>query len=527
MEKTNITINKESSKINLLWSPYSRRLRIAILLALALGIEGLMRSNINMAMICMIKNKSPKSQEVGSYNFTEYDKKCMYENGNNNTSLIRHYEGEFEWSGQEQSLIFTSFYLGGLFSVIPGAYLCTRFGSKYVVFWGAVLNVAGTFLTPLTAKYLGPYAVLVLRFIMGTGQGILVPCMNVLIADWFPMFEKSMAVAIATTGNQISVITALFLTAELCQIKILGGWPAAFYVYAIIGTFFCTIWFLYVIDRPELDKKITQAEINFINGNKKRVINVSQNNTIPWKKILTSSTVLAASLNSFAQNFFNVGLVTYIPLYYKTVLRANLTSNGIMSALPFIVQLVTKITFATMADYLKKNMIMSNTNVTKMFNFIGSIGASILIFLVTYFDCENKLMAVVLIMMSVGMSSGYIPGYNTSIVCIAPKYTAVVGSYCRMWAQFASVMAPFTIGLLVKSNNPDDWKYVFYILTALLFLCGIHFQIYGSSSPMGWAKIEVQDEQLGEPLQNTIALDEAVDNTICKSDNELKNLKVN
>ncbi|CEF60808.1 Sialin [Strongyloides ratti] len=510
MEKTNVTINRESSKINLLWSPYSRRLRIAILLALALGIEGLMRSNINMAMICMIKNNIPKSQEIEKYNLTEYNKKCMYENGNSNISLVRRYEGEFEWSGQEQSYIFTSFYLGGLFSVIPGAYLCTKFGSKYVVFWGAVLNVAGTFLTPLTARYLGPYAVIVVRFIMGTGQGILVPCMNVLIADWFPMFEKSMAVAIATTGNQISVITALFLTAELCQIKMLGGWPAAFYIYAIIGTIFCTIWFFFVIDRPELDKKITQMEINFINGNKKRVVNISKNNTIPWKKIITSSTVLAASLNSFAQNFFNVGLVTYIPLYYKTVLRANLTSNGIMSALPFIVQLVTKITFATMADYLKKNMIMSNTNVTKMFNFIGSIGASILIFLVTYFDCENKLMAVILIMMSV-----------------APKYTAVVGSYCRIWAQFASVLAPFTIGLLVKSNNPDDWKYVFYILTGLLSLCGIHFQIYGSSSPMGWAKFETQDELLGEPLQNTKIQDEGIDDTIKKIDNELKNLKVN
>uniref|UniRef100_A0A0N5C665 MFS domain-containing protein n=1 Tax=Strongyloides papillosus TaxID=174720 RepID=A0A0N5C665_STREA len=525
LEKANLTTNRESPKISVLWSPYSRRLRIAILLALALGIEGLMRSNINMAMICMIKNDSSKSQGIVKYNFSEYDGKCMYDNINSSRNSFKQYEGEFEWSGQQQSIIFTSFYLGGLFSVIPGAYLCTKFGSKYVVFWGAILNVAGTFLTPLTARHLGPYAVVFIRFLMGTGQGILVPCMNVLIADWFPMFEKSMAVAIATTGNQISVITALFFTAELCQFKLLGGWPAAFYVYAIIGTIFCTIWFCYVIDRPELDKKITQMEIDFISDNKKRIINVSQNNTIPWMKIVTSGPVLAASLNSFAQNFFNVGLVTYIPLYYKTVLRANLTSNGIMSALPFIVQLVTKITFATTADYLKKNMLMSNTTVTKMFNFIGSVGASLIIFLVTYFDCENRVIAVILIMMSVGISSGYIPGYNTSIVCIAPKYTAVVGSYCRIWAQFASVMAPFTIGLLVKSNNPKDWNYVFYILTTLLFSCGIHFQIYGSSSPMKWAKFETQDEEIDEPLQNETTLNEP--NTIDKGDNELKNLKIN
>lgn len=37
-----------------LWTFSAIRLRIAVALALALSIEGLMRSNINMAMVCMI-----------------------------------------------------------------------------------------------------------------------------------------------------------------------------------------------------------------------------------------------------------------------------------------------------------------------------------------------------------------------------------------------------------------------------------------------------------------------------------------
>lgn len=37
-----------------LWSWGSRRFRVAVMLALALSIEGFMRSNINMAMICMV-----------------------------------------------------------------------------------------------------------------------------------------------------------------------------------------------------------------------------------------------------------------------------------------------------------------------------------------------------------------------------------------------------------------------------------------------------------------------------------------
>lgn len=45
-------MNKQSSVG--LWTLRNIRIRIAILLAAALCIEGLMRSNLNMAMVCMV-----------------------------------------------------------------------------------------------------------------------------------------------------------------------------------------------------------------------------------------------------------------------------------------------------------------------------------------------------------------------------------------------------------------------------------------------------------------------------------------
>ena len=73
-------------------------------------------------------------------------------------------------SKPDQALIFTSFYAGGLAIVIPGSYLCDRFGAKKVVLIGAAVNVIGTFLTPLVASTMHAYALVALRFIMGCGQ---------------------------------------------------------------------------------------------------------------------------------------------------------------------------------------------------------------------------------------------------------------------------------------------------------------------------------------------------------------------
>jgi len=46
-----------------LWSFHSIRLRLALMLALALIVQGLMRSNLNMAMVCMV-NRTAINQMI-------------------------------------------------------------------------------------------------------------------------------------------------------------------------------------------------------------------------------------------------------------------------------------------------------------------------------------------------------------------------------------------------------------------------------------------------------------------------------
>ncbi|VDO36053.1 unnamed protein product [Brugia timori] len=79
-----------------LWSLQSVRLRIIIILAIALCIEGLMRTNMNMAMICMV-NLTAVMQFKQSFN------------------------GDLLWTGQEQAWVFAAFYVGSLLVVFPGS----------------------------------------------------------------------------------------------------------------------------------------------------------------------------------------------------------------------------------------------------------------------------------------------------------------------------------------------------------------------------------------------------------------------
>jgi hypothetical protein len=98
-----------------------------------------------------------------------------------------------------------------------------------------------------------------------------------------------------------------------------------------------------------------------------------------------------------------------------------------MSALPFVVQLVTKIWFAAVSDWIKRKALMTSTAVTKLFNLIGLLflskkfktyfegifGAGICFVFLSFCDCSTPYLAIGLAIIAVGLSSGFIPGYNT------------------------------------------------------------------------------------------------------------------
>ena len=193
-------------------------------------------------------------------------------------------------------------------------------------------------------------------------KGILVPCMNVLIAHWFPLSEKSTAIAIATTGNQVSVVAAMFLTAELCQINLLGGWPLAFHSYGIIGVLFCIFWAVYVFNSPSKAKNISTDEVLFIQDS---IHNVGGKKIaakeVPWKAIFTSATVWATALNSFSHNFMTVGTITYIPSYYQTVLKMDLSSVSHYYSI-YYEDWSTKRPFFSEWDYVRISFHLSTNN---------------------------------------------------------------------------------------------------------------------------------------------------------------------
>ncbi|VDP12549.1 unnamed protein product [Heligmosomoides polygyrus] len=445
---------------------------------------------VKFAMVCMLNETAisgVKELRATNHSLVKCD---VLKVGNEKVYL---YNGDLMWTSQQRAVIFASFYAGGLVATLVTEVILNRWmGAKRLVLYGAIINVVGTFATPTVASYFGAVPLVMLRFIMGFGQGLLWPCMSVLVGHWFPPTEKSTALAIATTGNQLSVVIAMFATAELCQIPFMGGWPMAFHTYGVLGVMLCVVWQVFVADDPAKARGITDEELQIITS-------ASGRRPPNWVQLLTSPVVWSIAGSAFAHNFITVGTVTYLPLYYKTVLNMSLTSNGILSALPFICQFVSKIIYAGFADESKKRKWMGFTNVTKACNTSASLGLALCFGLLCFCDCTYRWTAVVLVCLAMAFVSGYVPGYNTSVVSIAPSQTAAIASFSRIWAQIASSIAPYEIGALTKQGILEEWRVVFLTIVIICITTGAFFQISGSADVQSWDTI--RDE---EPKQELI-----------------------
>ncbi|GMR55864.1 hypothetical protein PMAYCL1PPCAC_26059 [Pristionchus mayeri] len=451
-----------------LFSFRSLRLRVVLLICGAFSVQGLARGSFGMAAVCFIS-------EAGNATGACVETKLSY---------------TVDWSVTTLSRIHTSFYIGSFISVLIVDRVVKRFGAKAVMAFGSVLSACGSMLTPLVILFV-PHsaATAILRFLMGVGYAFVIPCGSVIISRWFPLFERSTGMAVFTAGNQVGTAIAMLITAEMCKMDLFGGWPLSFEAYGLIFWVFVVLWLTEITNTPRQHKNITAVELEYITGKtaaKARAVSIVRRT--PYRKIFLSPAILSICSCSFAQSFVVVAFVTYLPKYYQQALGMQLHKNGIFSAAPYVVQIVTKMTFAIIADNIKaRSKNINQDRLAKLFNAVACFGSGLCILAISFLGAEQSTLIMLLMTAQMGLFSGFVPGYNTSIVTVAPMFTATVSAYSQVFSQFGSALAPFIIGLITQNGTLDEWRWVFYIITGILFVAGVIYQAFGKCTAEPWA----------------------------------------
>ncbi|VDO89663.1 unnamed protein product [Heligmosomoides polygyrus] len=453
-------------------------------------------------------------------NFTLPDSRCQRQADDGHPIVVDYgptcntlFQGTLFWSHQTQNIIFSATFWGALLVIGPSMLIWHCCSPRLLLFAALLVYVASTSVTPWLALRLGPIAVFAARLFMGFGEGFVIPSVNALIANWFPVEEKSTALALYTAGNQLAGALGNPMAAAFCASSF--GWPGVFYSIATIGTLWCVLWFFTSTDHPKNCKRISDKEYAYLTNNIMHSHNrAATASSVPYARIFTSSPFLAQLLCFYITNLTITLFHFYVPSFLKDILYLGVIANGTFSSLPNVVNLVVKIIWSLLMDRLKAKKVITPTFAGKeqftdrdesMLHMVivrhfclilASFGSAVAFFLVALLvDCTTPVLALVLFCVMYGAMGGFSSGFYTSLLSLAPRYTSTMSAISLFVGMLGRLSAPPLVQFVKKTGTLGEWRILFCIVGACNVVAGTVFLFFGSGDVQEWGR---DDEHVNE-----------------------------
>ncbi|KAF6203094.1 hypothetical protein GE061_003508 [Apolygus lucorum] len=389
--------------------------------------------------------------------------------------------GEFVWDEATQGLILSSFFWGYVIMQVPGGLLAERFGGKVALGFGMLTSTLATLATPLVARMGGAIGLIVLRFILGLGQGPLYPSLNVLLAHWAPTHERGRLGAIVFAGAQIGNMVSMAMSGFLISY---GGWTSVFYVFGFLGLAWVVLWKYLVYSTPSQNPLISDAEKQYILQTAGRSKGEDLPPT-PWKSILTSVPLWGLIIAQIGHDWGLFTIITDLPKYMKSVMHFSITQNGLLSAAPYLVMWIFAIISGWIVDWMVGPKGINITIVRKLFVSIASLGPAVGIIAASYAGCD-KVQVAVFFAAGMGLMGAFVPSLKVNALDLSPNYAGTLMALVGGVGAISGILTPYLVGVLTPNSTMLEWRLVFWIAVIVLVSTNVVYVVFGSGQVQSW-----------------------------------------
>jgi ACS family glucarate transporter-like MFS transporter len=233
---------------------------------------------------------------------TYMDRACI-------ASAVDYIKKDLSISGELMGLILGIFAVGYALFQVPSGWIADRLGARKAL--TIVVSVWSVF-TALTGAARNAIQMLVLRFLFGVGEAGAFPGATQAFFRWLPVKERGIAHGINFSGSRLGAALSLFLMPWLISVI---GWRWTFAVNGLIGIIWATIWLLWFRDNPKDNRRINQAELEYIEEG--RAADFTATAKASFAQIFTSLNMSLAMVQYFASNVTFFISLTWLPSYLK------------------------------------------------------------------------------------------------------------------------------------------------------------------------------------------------------------------
>ena len=385
------------------------------------------------------------------------DRSCMSMAG---PSMMNYYG----WNASQFGLVSTAFFIGYACTQILGGWLADRFGGGKIVMIGAIWWSIFVFITPFGAT-LG--LMIIIRIVMGMGEGVSLPAMSTIIAQWVPKKESGLAWGISIMGVSMGIALAMPISAWIIKI---WNWQMVFHSFAFLAPVWVIIWWKFGRNKPEDYPKISKEELEYIRSDEGvDGENSDQAANLTSKDIFSTLSVWTGALSFFCTNYLFYLFMTWLPTYFVKGRGFTMSTSAIYTMMPYIVATFTYPLGGWLADQAAKKF--GHNMGRKLFPLFGMLGAGILLILGS--KASSPISAVALISASNGVLCLTMGGYYSMPIIFSPKDAGKITGLYATFATFGGISAPLITGIIVDSYGYTSALYLgagISILGAIILL---------------------------------------------------------
>jgi len=225
--------------------------------------------------------------------------------------------------------ILSSFRWGYALFQIPGGWLGDRIGPRRAL---ALIVTWWSLFTSATALAWNAPSMAAFRFLFGVGEAGAFPIATRSLSRWILPGERGFAQGITHAGSRLG---AALTPAIVVLLMGACGWRLPFVAFGAVGLVWAAIWYWYYRDTP--------AEHAAVNASERDLIlsaigsaQGSRTHSVPWRRILRSSTLWTLSLMYFCYAYCISVYLDWFPKYLHDYRGFDLKHMGMYASLPLL-----------------------------------------------------------------------------------------------------------------------------------------------------------------------------------------------
>jgi len=400
------------------------------------------------------------------------------------------------WPKSTRGIIMGSFYWGYALTQIASSIIVNFLGPKRFLAILIFTSSAATMCIPVVAA-MHPSLVTLLRVLAGAAQGGLWPTIFRFWASWAPASERTTLLSFPSAGPSMGTIFSLILGGLFCTFSLNDsimflfryGWAYFFYLLGSLGILWSVIWMIFASDTPVKNSHISENEKEYIRVCKAEEKIQDHKTATPWGPMLKSQAFWCTLISMFTCDFGLYAIWAVVPEYMNEVLLFSIQENGLLSALPHLASFLVVISTGGLADLIIKRNYLKRVNARKLFHGIGTLSPAICLLLISFLNCENRFLAVLLLIIGVALNGFMMSGgYVVNVGDFSGVHSGVVFGISNTISSIGGFCAPYITSLITKNKSPSEWRIAFTLYAAAFFISAIVFSLFAKGETEPWAR---------------------------------------